>query len=218
MWARAPMGNRTNAHAEICFRATDDTAGEQLGAHKTFVPTAMVFASFVPITAAHTTADLIADLSRESRALLRSEVLEMGGVMKAGKGKILVAAMVVLAGTLFAGQGSAGATTAWAPDHFKVCWTTTPCDVYAEGDITWGNRTANVSVRVVGPGGYATAHFDAFAGSTKVDSHISNEPGEQFNIGNPNLPGGINRIRTQVCFTAIGGETGCGGQWNDIRD
>lgn len=142
----------------------------------------------------------------------------MGDVMKAGIGKILVAAMVVLAGTLFAGQGSAGATTAWAPDHFKVCWIPTACDVYAEGDITWGNRTAHVSVRVVGPGGAATAHFDAFASSTKVDSYIANEPGGQFDIGDPNLRGGINRIRTQVCFTAIGGESGCGPQWNDIRD
>lgn len=213
MWAREPK-----AHTEICFQATDDTAGEQLGAQKTFVPAPMTFASFVPITAAHTTAGLIADLSRESRALLQSEVLEMGDVMKAGKGRILVAAMVVLAGTLFAGQGSAGATTAWARDHFKVCWTTTPCDVYAEGDITWGNRTADVSVRVVGPGGWATAHFDAFAGSTKVDSYTANEPGEPFNIGNPNLPGGINRIRTQVCFAGDSGEGGCGGQWNDIRD
>jgi len=211
-------GNPHKAHTEICFQATDDTAGEQLGAQKTFVPAPMTFASFVPITAAHTTAGLIADLSRESRALLQSEVLEMGDVMKAGKGRILVAAMVVLAGTLFAGQGSAGATTAWARDHFKVCWTTTPCDVYAEGDITWGNRTADVSVRVVGPGGWATAHFDAFAGSTKVDSYTANEPGEPFNIGNPNLPGGINRIRTQVCFAGDSGEGGCGGQWNDIRD
>ncbi len=131
--------------------------------------------------------------------------------------RALFAAVVLLVGALFAGQGSAGATVAWAVDHFKVCWTT-PCTVYAEGDITWGNRTAQVSVHVEGPGYNASAYFDAFAGTTKVDSHVTFEPGETFTIGNPNLVGGINRIRTQVCVTGSGGEFGCGVQWNDIRD
>lgn len=131
-------------------------------------------------------------------------------------GKLLVAAVVALAGTLFAGGGSAGATTAWAPDHFKVCWST--CVVYAEGDITWGNRTAVVSVQISAPGYNASVYFDAFAGTTKVDSHVSFKPGDTFTIGNPNLVGGINRIRTQVCVTSSDGQFGCGGQWNDIRD
>ena len=138
--------------------------------------------------------------------------------MKTAVGRILLTMALVSTGTLFAGQAPAGATTAWASDHFKVCWDGGSCIVYAEGDITWGNRTAVVSVNLVAPGYYATAHFDAFAGTTKVDSETVYEPGEKFTIGDPNLVGGINRIRTQVCVTGTGGEYGCGGQWNDIRD
>ena len=35
-----------------------------------------------------------------------------------------------------------------------------------------------------------------------------------FTIGDPNLVGGIDRIRTQSCSSA----TRCSVQWNDIRD
>ena len=147
------------------------------------------------------------------------EVIVLGEVvMKAGMGRNLLLAVIVLAGTMFAGQGSAGATAAWSPDHFKVCWDGGSCVVYAEGDIVWGNRTAQVSVHINAPGYNAEARFDAFAGSTKVDSEITFEPGETFVIGDPNLLGGIDRIRTQVCVTGSGGEFGCGAQWNDIRD
>jgi hypothetical protein len=69
--------------------------------------------------------------------------------------------------------------------------------------------------------GYGTTvFFDAFAGSTKVDSdHRDVVPGGgipyHFIIGDPNLAGGFDRLRIQVCRT---GTTQCSAQINVHRD
>lgn len=117
------------------------------------------------------------------------------------------------------GQLPASAAPAWAVDRFKVCVDPDQCGrEYAEGKITWGNRTAVMSVRVVDQGGgIVSAHFDAFAGSAKVDSEVL-YGNDTFTIGDPNRRGGINRIRTQVCVTSTDGRFACSRQWNDIRD
>ncbi|MDT7804062.1 MAG: hypothetical protein QOI78_7495, partial [Actinomycetota bacterium] len=114
------------------------------------------------------------------------------------------AASLAVAGVVV-GQQPAEASPGWAGDHFLVCPKVQGfhCDeVYVEGWITWGNRTATVRVNHRNAIGWVwlTGHFDAFAGSTKVDSHVS-EDDETFVIGNPDLPGGINRIRSQACAT-----------------
>lgn len=72
----------------------------------------------------------------------------------------------------------------------------------------------------------ATVFFDAFAGSTKVDgdSRTAKESGIgyldfHFPIGDSSLPGGVDRIRVQVCSTDINGNpTACSTQFNMWRD
>lgn len=116
------------------------------------------------------------------------------------------------------GQLPASAAPAWAGDHFKLCVPGFDCDlVYIEGWITWGNRTASVRVDHRNSGGTLSGHFTAFAGATKVDSEVTYSD-TRFDIGNPNLVGGINRIRSQACLTGTDGQFVCSSQWNDIRD
>ncbi|WP_446220006.1 hypothetical protein [Micromonospora sp. IBHARD004] len=78
-----------------------------------------------------------------------------------------------------------------------------------EGRFTWYNRTASIYGWMWNcdiPGGAAVA-FEAFAGSTKVDSKqvYGDEIGCQglieynLGIGDTNRPGGINRIKVTVC-------------------
>ncbi|MEU0792958.1 hypothetical protein ABZ342_23040 [Amycolatopsis sp. NPDC005961] len=63
-----------------------------------------------------------------------------------------------------------------------------------------------------------TGHFDAFAGAKKIDSRVTTRDTADFLIGDPDLVGGINRIRSQACITGDGGAFKCSDQWNDIRD
>ncbi|HET6295306.1 MAG TPA: hypothetical protein VFG33_18115 [Kribbella sp.] len=134
-----------------------------------------------------------------------------------------VAAVAVVALVSF-GQAPASAGTQFAPDHFKVCLDKA-CDAYVEGNIAWGQRTAYVSGEVVNPSdnGWIIAYFDAFAGPTKIDgtTRTRGEKGKRpigFYIGKADLPGGIDRIRTQVCWDHEVELRKCGKQWNDIRD
>lgn len=116
---------------------------------------------------------------------------------------------------------SAAAAPAWANDTYYVCsyycsWG------YASGGIVWGNRTANIQGSVTDVSGdHTTVYFDAFAGSTKVDSETRTAAYEtksyNFPIGDPNLVGGIDRIRIQVC-TTVADVRYCGVQENEIRD
>ncbi len=117
------------------------------------------------------------------------------------------------------GQVPASAAPAWATDHFKLCLPGFDCGLmYIEGWITWGNRTASVVVDHHNYGGNVTGHFTGYAGSTKVDNEVTSGD-TQFVIGNPNLPGGINRIKSQACVSGDGGAFVCTTPpWHDIRD
>jgi len=104
----------------------------------------------------------------------------------------------------------AAATTQFAVDHFKVCMdeAANDCSTRVEGTITWGQRTAVVTGKVInGGGGSATAGFSAYAGSKKIDHTTRTAKGVSttpfsFVIGNPTLVGGINRIsETMSVFT-----------------
>lgn len=77
------------------------------------------------------------------------------------------------------------------------------------GDITWYNRTANIQGTVADhSSGSTTAYFEAYAGSTKIDSQTrtandDSDLGEwrdyNFTIGDSDLVGGIDRIKITVC-------------------
>ncbi|SMD23002.1 hypothetical protein [Kibdelosporangium aridum] len=53
-----------------------------------------------------------------------------------------------------------------------------------------------------------TVSFGAYAGSTKVDGHSRRALYEQvdfnFSIGDPDLPGGADRIKIQICTEGKG--------------
>lgn len=157
----------------------------------------------------------------------------MGRVLRVVTGMFAAIAVMLGFGVLPA--------SAYAVDHFERNLCTDPpgpldhtCWSYAEGWITWGQRTASLDVRLwnVGPeDGTATVHFTAFAGATQIDSLVLYGPGPDnwtvytdVVIGDPNLRGGIDRIRTQVCWTGDRDGDGdyeprfCDSQWNDIRD
>ncbi|MFM9615533.1 hypothetical protein [Streptomyces sp. V2] len=88
------------------------------------------------------------------------------------------------------------------------------------GDITWYNRTANITGTVADhtSGGYTTAYFEAFAGSTKIDSvtrsandesDLGEWRGFNFTIGDTDLTGGIDRIKVTVCRHYSSGSDVC---------
>lgn len=132
---------------------------------------------------------------------------------------------VTMASGLFAaGIASAGpSSAAWTNDTYSVCSASCLFDGGASGGVIWGNRTSTVQGSVSSYfGNPTTVHFDAFAGSTKVDSETrtTSSAGLSYNftIGNPDLPGGVDRIRVQVCTTHADGARACGDQFNMIRD
>jgi len=78
------------------------------------------------------------------------------------------------------------------------------------GTITWHNRTASVDGTVADhqSSAYTVAYFEAFAGSTKIDSETRSANDESslgeyrtfaFTIGDSDLVGGIDRIKVTVC-------------------
>jgi hypothetical protein len=101
------------------------------------------------------------------------------------------------------------ARAAWPTTPFEVCWDSTLCASYAEGDIAWYNRTAGIAGTLVGPAPdpewlIVRARFDAYKGTKKidedwVDSAIPYSHWSRFVIGDTNLVGGINRIKITVC-------------------
>ena len=138
-----------------------------------------------------------------------------------------VATAAVAAG--FAAGGAtvpAVAAVQYAPDHFKICvdYFGVGCKVYVEGDIVWYNRTATISGNVVnGAGGSATAIFESYAGTTPVTYDTRTASGVKttpysFVSGNPNLPGGINKIYTTLSYTPDGVNYIYKKPWLDIRD
>jgi hypothetical protein len=140
-------------------------------------------------------------------------------------GAVSAAAGIAL---LTTGQTSASATVQYAQDHVRICMDSL-CNLEVNAYITWGQRTAVIAGYIDNSynfppfDGSLTAYFDAFAGTTKVDSETRtvrqatiNYP-IHFEIGDPNRVGGIDRIRTQICVQSPTTRT-CSDQWNDIRD
>ncbi|MBM7787969.1 hypothetical protein [Tenggerimyces flavus] len=143
------------------------------------------------------------------------------GIQRRGIAMFAAAAAMV-------GVGS-GTASAAEVDHWPiVCSANTGCPDWAKGGaVVWGNRTAEVSgsVRDSSKSQYewVTVYFDAFAGSTKIDSTSRTANNEErpfrFFIGDPNLVGGIDRVRIQVCghFPATWPFEECGPQYNVWR-
>jgi hypothetical protein len=118
-----------------------------------------------------------------------------------------------------------------APAEFSACTYDGPsredCEpAYSDGTITWLNRSAQVGGRVfTTPGVNRTVgvHFEAFAGSVKVDTQSRtvngldkpNPRGFQFNL-DYDQPGGVSRVRVTLCELLSSGSV-CGFQHNYFR-
>lgn len=134
-----------------------------------------------------------------------------------------LAAAVGLLG-LASGTASAAEVDPWP----TVCTSDIGCDSWAKGGaVVWDNRTAEVSGSVLDSSAYSNewvvVYFDAFAGDTKIDSTTRSVYNEErpfrFDIGDPTLVGGINRVRIQVCaiFPEKWPFKACGPQHNEWR-
>jgi uncharacterized membrane protein len=134
----------------------------------------------------------------------------------------LTTALALVAVTAPSATADSNTSQAWANDTYAVC--SSSCMLgEASGGVIWGNRTSTVQGSVSSYFGYlTTVYFDAFAGPTKVDSDHRDTFGMtsyHFTIGNPDLPGGVDRIRVQVCTTFSDGTRECNpAQENLIRD
>lgn len=121
-----------------------------------------------------------------------------------------VAVLAATGAAMGFGVGQASASVQWANDQWSwVC--SSPIDNQcvhgSDGGVAWGQRTAELSGSLwdddTNSSTYTKIYFDAFAGSTKVDSDFrtvnNREIPFRFDIGDPDLVGGIDRIRIQVC-------------------
>ncbi|MFC0625418.1 hypothetical protein [Kribbella deserti] len=139
----------------------------------------------------------------------------MGNSVRRAVATAATAVVVAVTG----GQSPASATAQWDFDWFRVC-VDQAASMCVAGHIEWGNRTSKVAADITNnvAGGIATVRWDAFANSTKIDSATSTVPARtaevNFTLGDPDLPGGVNRIRIQICSSP----TRCSIQWNEIRD
>jgi hypothetical protein len=125
-------------------------------------------------------------------------------------------------------QAPAQASVQYDNDQWGVICSPGGCSSQADGWIIWGTRTATVGGSVLDSAAnqQTTVFFDAFQGTVKIDSEtrtakVSDHAAVSFNfeIGNPGTPGGIDRIRIQICKKAVGGAQICDPvQWNENRD
>jgi hypothetical protein len=116
----------------------------------------------------------------------------------------LAVAALLATGLLLAPTSPA---SAYDPDSFFVFnpWPEYPVS-FTSGSIVWHNRTATIQGRVadLDTPGYTTAYFQAFAGTRQIgptETRTINEGDRpfNFNIGDPDLRGGINEIRIWIC-------------------
>ena len=123
---------------------------------------------------------------------------------------------VVAALGLVAGAGTASASSG---SGFTACYAP-KCDTedYTTGDIVWYNRTATVTGKVYTSDApdYTQAVFEAYAGSTKVGvpqtrtvSRYAVYKEFSFVAGDPDLVGGIDRIKVTLCVYVPAGKR-CG--------
>ncbi|MFD4205948.1 hypothetical protein ACFWRG_08150 [Micromonospora tulbaghiae] len=136
------------------------------------------------------------------------------------------AIIVSLATTLLATLALASPAHAYPAQSYKVCYLPSDCGYdWASGNITWYSRTAGIQGHVVSGAGCDNAvdstqvAFEAYAGANKKDTQTRTTSGYcadlsyNFTIGDPNLVGGIDRIKVTVCVIT-GGERYCGEPWN----
>ncbi|BCL14888.1 hypothetical protein [Micromonospora sagamiensis] len=120
--------------------------------------------------------------------------------------------------------------SAAADDYFYVCGGQfeTCGGGSTEGTIVWYNRTAGITGGVSDSGpGSTTAIFEAFAGSTKIESQTRTADDEtslgayrgfNFTIGDSDLVGGIDRIKITVCFNYPDGPLDCSPNYNELKN
>ncbi|MBM2620823.1 hypothetical protein JIG36_35520 [Actinoplanes sp. LDG1-06] len=101
----------------------------------------------------------------------------------------------------------APANAAWPSDIFHIADVPTWVVQHTDGHVEWGNRTAYVDGTVTDNDNLpmsSTVIFEAFAGSNKIDTQTrtANEDSSlgwsrsfAFSIGDPDLRGGIDRIK-----------------------
>ncbi|MGV9360128.1 hypothetical protein [Amycolatopsis sp. NPDC003731] len=113
----------------------------------------------------------------------------------------VVAAALVTAST----PATASPAATWPNDEFIVCVPVAPCPAQSNGGIVWGNRSALVQgqIRSLSTSG-TTVYFEAYAGSTKVDSDTRTaRPGADvpFDVSlSTNVVGGFDRVKIQICL------------------
>ncbi|MGW3730371.1 hypothetical protein [Streptomyces sp. NPDC000851] len=137
---------------------------------------------------------------------------------------VVAATAVTCLGTVSVGNGSAATASEWPVDRYLVDGTST--NVYTQGSVTWGNRTAELTGWVDNnwPRGWTTAYFEAYAGTTKIasttrtDSSGGSYTSYRFTIGDPNRVGGFDRVKIQVCWDTAEGDGGCGTPRHYWRD
>jgi hypothetical protein len=132
---------------------------------------------------------------------------------------LVVASMLIILGA------AAPAQAAYPITHFNVNGLDDSSCQFGntEGDITWYNRTANLSGGVYAcTSPAATAVFTAYASDasdSKIETQTRTASGEwdvrgfNFTIGDSNLVGGIYRIKIQVCV-GVSPDWLCGKQYN----
>ena len=108
-----------------------------------------------------------------------------------------------------AGQLQASATPQWDNDTWSITWANPLVFAGTSGGVVWGNRTVEVQGRVDRKDfitDAATVYIEGYAGATKIDSEVRSTGFFRdtlpfhFFIGDTNLPGGIDRIKLQLCL------------------
>ncbi len=100
---------------------------------------------------------------------------------------------------------TASPAATWPNDTFVVCVPVAPCPAQSNGGIVWSNRSALVKGQIRSlSGSGTTVYFEAYAGSTKVDSDTRTAgPGEDvpFDVSlSTDVVGGFNRVKIQICL------------------
>ncbi|WP_158641307.1 hypothetical protein [Amycolatopsis eburnea] len=120
-------------------------------------------------------------------------------------GVAAAAAAITMTATVVAPAAAA----TWPNDTFDLC--ATNCGVGGTwGGVVWGNRTAELQGTMYDSGGVGTTvYFEAYAGSVKIDGTTRSTPADSaspfhFTIGDPDLVGGFDRLKIQVCQTNSG--------------
>lgn len=140
-------------------------------------------------------------------------------------GRAAAAAAALALPLVPAGQAEAS-TTAFPNDLWNVSDAVVVQGV-SEGGVIWNNRTATLQGYVEDWDNeltYSTrVYFTAYAGDTKVDGDGRTAgPGQKvpfkFDIGDPNLVGGFNRLSIQVCRLTPSGPEFCSPGINLHRD